>query len=102
MIKTLLPLRSNNLIWDISRGLFKELSLVSFSRTEEVKMAYSCIVKFLSMMGYQFPIHVLFKDFSIGRGHGGCALFSPFYFRGMSTSKAKKSGDGGGLNRMHG
>ncbi|KAG5554800.1 hypothetical protein RHGRI_012381 [Rhododendron griersonianum] len=66
-------------------------------------MAYSCIVKLLSMMGYPFPVHVLFKDFSIGGGHGGCALFSPFYFRAMSsTSQAKKSvvASSGGSNRM--
>lgn len=68
-------------------------SIVIFSFIK-VKMVYSCFIKFISMIVYPLPIHVVFKDFSVGGGNGGCALFSPFGFRGISYFPAKKS-DGG-------
>lgn len=66
-------------------------------------MAYTWLwfSKFISMMIYPLPIHVVFKDFGIGRGNGGCALFPPIGFRGIPYFQAKKSGGGGGSNHIN-
>lgn len=71
-------------------------------------MTYTWFSKFISMMIYPLPIYVLFKDFGIGQGNGGCALFPPIGFRGIPYFQAQKSGGvgvhgggGGGSNHIN-
>ncbi|KAG5554794.1 hypothetical protein RHGRI_012375 [Rhododendron griersonianum] len=72
---------------------------ISINRGYLEKMVYSGFMKFISMVVYPFPIHVVLKGFWVGQGStGGCALFKPFGFRDISHFQAKKS-SGGSLNR---
>ncbi|KAI8561399.1 hypothetical protein RHMOL_Rhmol04G0336300 [Rhododendron molle] len=74
--------------------------IVSHLYREEVEMVYRGLIKFILMV-YPLPIHLVLKDFWVGRGNGGCALFSrPIDLRGISYFQTQKS-DGGGSKPMH-